>query len=125
MKKILLVEDDVLISSLVATELANAGYAVATAFDGKQGLEALKKDVPNLILLDLLMSEMDGYEMLGLMKQDPAMAKIPVIVFSNLGQPEDIKRAKDAGAVDFYIKASTTPQELREKVNALIGLPEA
>ncbi|MHB0865384.1 MAG: response regulator [Minisyncoccota bacterium] len=115
--KILVIEDDTFLSSLLSGELQHAGYEVLSAADGEQGVEMAKK-MPDLILLDLIMPGMDGFETLAKLKADPVTAKIPVIVASNLGEPEEIKRAKDAGALDFLVKVHFTPKEIIEKIEA-------
>lgn len=117
--KILVIEDDAFLSSLIAGELSSAGYAVLSAADGEKGI-VLAKEMPDLILLDLVMPGMDGFETLAALKADPALAHIPVVVLSNLGQPEDIKRATDAGAHDFLIKVHFTPSEIIEKIKKYV-----
>ncbi len=118
--KILIVEDDAFLSSLIATELKKAGYEVFVAPDGAAGIVLAKNNLPDLILLDLIMPGMDGFETLAALKADQVTTHIPVIVASNLGEPEDIKRATDAGAVDFLVKVHFTPKEIIEKIRKIV-----
>ncbi len=117
--KILVIEDDTFLSSLISSELQGAGYEVLAAHDGTQGLE-MAKEKPDLIMLDLVMPGMDGFETLAALKADPATASIPVVVASNLGEAEEIKRAKDAGAIDFLVKVHFTPAEIIAKIRSLL-----
>src|SRR5437870_2900511 len=124
-KKVLVVEDDSFISTLITTEIQKSGYEVQSAHDGPHALLSAREEKPDLILLDLLMPEMDGFQVLEKLKADTVTASIPVIVLSNFGQPEDIKRATDAGAADFLVKVNFTPTEIIEKVNAIFGQSSA
>ncbi|MHB1163387.1 MAG: response regulator [Minisyncoccota bacterium] len=117
--KILVIEDDTFLSSLLSGELQQAGYEVLSANDGERGVEMAKK-MPDLILLDLIMPGMDGFETLAKLKADPVTASIPVVVASNLGEPEEIKRAKDGGALDFLVKVHFTPKEIIEKIKTIV-----
>src|SRR3989344_6535216 len=119
MKSILVVEDDDFLSSVISGELTSAGYEVFTAFDGSQGVETAKAKRPDLILMDILMPKMNGYEATALLKSGEDTKDIPVVVLSNLGQPEEIERARAAGAEDFMIKVNYTPKEIISKIRSL------
>ena len=82
------------------------------ARDGKEGVEALKIYKPDLILLDLILPKISGFEVMEVMRQDPQLEDAPVIIVSNLGQPEDIQRGRDLGAVEYFIKAKTSIEDL-------------
>ena len=123
MKKIMLIEDDTFISSLITSEIKKAGYEVEAVYDGSRGITAVVEQKPDLILLDLLMPQMDGFQVLEKLKADVATSPIPVIVFSNFGEPKDVKRAKDGGAVDFLVKVNFTPKEIIEKIRNILGAP--
>ena len=112
-KKILIIEDEILLSDLLKMNLKEAGFEVETAYDGKEGLEKAKSFLPDLILLDLIMPVLDGYQVLQEIQKDPVLEKIPVIVLSNLGQEEEIARAKRLGAKDFVVKANLDIFELK------------
>ncbi len=115
-KKILIVEDDRFLRELIAKKIKEQGYDVSEAGDGESGLKLIKETKLDLILLDLILPGIDGFQVLKNIKQDPETADIPVIILSNLGQKEDIDKGMDLGAEDFLIKAHFTPGEIIEKI---------
>lgn len=117
---ILVVEDDAFLSSLVSTRLSKEGYQVTSAFDGDQAWSALQKTVPDLVLLDIIMPGMNGFEVLKKMKADEKLKNVPVIIFSNLGQASEIQEGKELGADDFLVKAKYTLREVLEKIDILL-----
>jgi len=119
-KKILIIEDDKFLRELIFRKLINEGYDVKEAVDGEDGLKIAEKEKPDLILLDLILPEMDGFEVLAKIKEKPALSQIPVIILSNLGQREDIEKGLSMGAVDYLIKAHFTPAEIVEKIRNVI-----
>lgn len=120
MKKILIIEDDKFLRELIVKKLEREGYETSEAVDGEEGFLKIKTEKPNLVLLDLILPSIDGFEVLSKMKEDASLTQIPVIILSNLGQREDIERGLKLGAVDYLIKAHFTPGEIIEKVkNAL------
>ncbi|MBU0723070.1 response regulator [Patescibacteria group bacterium] len=116
-KKILLVEDDLFIRELLARGFRDKGFLVDTAPCVEDGLNQLYKNTPDLILLDLLLPEKDGFYFLEEIKQKPSYKHIPVVVISNLGSQQHIKRAMDSGAADFLIKSNFTIDEIILKAN--------
>ncbi len=118
MKKILIIEDDKFLRELISQKLLKEGYVVNEAIDGEDGIKKTREDKPDLILLDLILPGIDGFEVLSQIKTDPSLATIPVIILSNLGQREDVEKGLKLGAVDYLIKAHFTPGEIIEKVNA-------
>jgi len=119
-KKILIVEDDKFLRELIAKKLSEGGFIVEEASDGEEGIRKIKEGRPDLILLDLILPSIDGFEVLEKIKEDLETKPIPVIVLSNLGQKEDIERGLKLGAFDYLVKAHFTPGEVIEKVrNAL------
>jgi len=119
-KTILIVEDDKFLRELITQKLIKEGYEISEAIDGEEGIKKIKEEKPDLVLLDLILPGIDGFEVLSKMKEDPALAQIPVIILSNLGQKEDVERGLKLGAVDYLIKAHFTPGEIIEKIkNAL------
>ena len=119
-KTILIVEDDKFLRELITQKLIKEGYETSEAIDGEEGIKKIKEEKPNLVLLDLILPGIDGFEVLSKMKEDLALAQIPVIILSNLGQKEDVERGLKLGAVDYLIKAHFTPGEIIEKIkNAL------
>lgn len=121
MKKILIIEDDSFIAKAYQIKLERLGYEVWLASDGKEGLEILEQRLPDLILLDLVMPKMDGFAFLEKIKADPKLKQIPVIVSSNLGQSEDMTRAKSLGANDYIVKTNMSLAELVKKVERFIS----
>jgi DNA-binding response OmpR family regulator len=119
-KKILIVEDDKFLRELMVRKLKNEGYEVLEAIDGEEGLKKIKEIKPDLVLLDLILPGIDGFEVLNQKKEDPKIAKIPVIILSNLGQREDVERGLRLGAMDYLVKANFTPQEIIQKVKNIL-----
>lgn len=115
---ILIIEDDVFFQKFYAEKLEEQGFSIMTASNGKKGLEALKKQEADLIILDLIMPEMDGFEFL----QNFAKLKksTPILVFSTLGQNEDIEKAKKLGATDYVNKSFFDFPKLLEKITNLV-----
>lgn len=118
---ILLVEDDQMISTMYQTKFSMEGYAIEVASDGAAGLEKVKTTKPDVILLDIILPKLDGFAILKEVKSNPETAKIPVILLTNLGQDEDVKKGKTLGADDYFIKSNHTPAEIVEKVASLIA----
>jgi CheY-like chemotaxis protein len=115
-KKILVVEDDKFLRKVYESKLPKEGFLVISATNGEEGLAAIKKELPDIVLLDLIMPVMTGFEMLEQVNKDKSLSKIPVLVLSNLGQDDDVKKAKDLGAKDFLIKSNLSVKEIIEKV---------
>lgn len=122
-KKILIIEDDVFLNELMAKKLLEEGFDVLKAANGEEGLEQARQENPDLILLDLILPGMDGFEILEKLKEDQETSPIPVIILSNLGQREDIERGFDLGADDYLIKAHFTPDEIVERARAPFRKP--
>jgi DNA-binding response OmpR family regulator len=120
MKKILIVEDDKFLRELIVQKLIKEGYETVEAIDGEQGIKKIKEENPDIVLLDLILPGIDGFEVLSQKKEDPGVAQIPVIVLSNLGQKEDVERGLKLGAVDYLIKAHFTPGEIIEKIKNIL-----
>ncbi|MFA6255285.1 MAG: response regulator [Patescibacteria group bacterium] len=114
--KILVVEDESFLLELYEMKLRQVGYEVLKASNGEEGISLARLELPRLILLDILMPKVDGYEMLKELKSDNKTKNIPVIIFSNLSQKEEIEKGLKLGAKDFIIKTSITPTELEVKV---------
>jgi len=122
-KKILLVEDEEIMIDLLQRKLSKEGYEVSVARDGEEGLKKMREmdPKPDLILLDIIMPKMGGFEVMEEMAKDEKLKKIPVIVISNSGQPVELDRAKKLGAKDWLIKTEFDPKEVLEKVKKQIG----
>ena len=121
MKKILIVEDEELILDLLKKKLQQEGYEVSIARDGIEGLEKMSEVIPSLVLLDIVMPKMGGFEVMEEMVKEKGLRSIPVIVISNSGQPVEIDKAQALGAKDWLIKTEFDPQEVIDKVVKQIG----
>ena len=119
-KKILIIEDDKFLRELISRKLSDEGFNIQEAVDGEEGLKKIKEGKPDLILLDLILPSIDGFEVLSRMKEDPGVSAIPVIILSNLGQKEEVERGLKLGAADYLIKAHFTPGEIIEKIKNVL-----
>jgi len=117
---ILVIEDDKFLRELMAQKLIKEGFRISEAIDGEEGLKKIKEEKPGLVLLDLILPGIDGFEVLTRMKEDPEISQTPVIILSNLGQREDVERGLKLGATDYLIKAHFTPGEIIEKIKNII-----
>lgn len=120
-KTILVVEDDRFLSAMYADKLLLSGFQVVTAFDGEEGLTAAREHQPQAILLDILLPKLDGFEVLRRLRAEPQFKAVPVIVLTNLSQPEQVKRGLELGASDYLIKAHFVPAEVVAKLRVLLG----
>lgn len=119
-KKILVIEDDKHLDYLLTTRLRKEGFNFDLAFDAESGLEKLKAQGADLILLDIILPGMNGFEFLEKIKADPRLAEIPVLIVSNLGQPQEIERGRQLGAIDFLVKANVDLDEIVAKINHIL-----
>jgi len=120
-KKILLVEDEPDVLQVTKKTLESAGYDVITACDGKEGLEIARKDLPDLIVLDLLLPGMDGYKVCGILKHDIQYMTIPILILSGRSKPKDHELGIKVGA-NGYLTKPFEPKVLIDKVAELIRL---
>jgi DNA-binding response OmpR family regulator len=118
--KILIVEDDLFLRRLCQNKLEKEGFEVILAEDGMRGIEEAKKTSPNLILLDIILPNIDGFEVLKILRDEVSTKLIPIILLSNLGQKEDIDKGLALGANDYLIKAHFSPQEIVDKVREVL-----
>ncbi|PIR70697.1 MAG: response regulator [Candidatus Niyogibacteria bacterium CG10_big_fil_rev_8_21_14_0_10_42_19] len=118
---ILVVEDDKFLRDLLVNRLIREGFNVVNVISGAEALENISTLKPDLIMLDLVLPGMDGYEVLKILKENPNTAGIPVMILSNLGQKDEIDKAINMGAASFLIKANFTPSEIVSKVKNILG----
>jgi len=118
---ILLIEDDEVLSDVYQTKFELEDYEVVVAKDGVEGQDKVASSKPDMILLDLVMPKMNGFEFLEFLRGSRKTRDVPVLVLSNLGQDFEIERAEELGAVDFLVKAKVTPREVVEKVKELLA----
>jgi two-component system, OmpR family, alkaline phosphatase synthesis response regulator PhoP len=115
-RRILLAEDDRLLRKAAEATLKRKGFTVLTAEDGEEAFRVAKAELPDLVLLDLIMPKRQGFDVLRDLKGCPETARIPVIVLSNLGQDRDIQQAMESGAVAYYVKANLSLEGLVKRV---------
>jgi DNA-binding response OmpR family regulator len=122
MAKILLVDDDALLVRMYQTKLKADGFEVETAADGSEGFNKAKLFKPDLILLDVMMPKLNGFEMLGILKQNLETKRIPVILLTNVGGSEaEIEKGLSLGAVAYIIKADYVPKEIVQKIKEILA----
>lgn len=117
---ILIVEDDVFLADLYKTKFTLEGFKVSAAYDGEKGLELAKKVEPDVILLDLVLPKMSGFDVLREIKLDKKVRDVPVILLTNLSQKSDVEKGLKLGADDYLIKAHFMPSEVVEKIKKLV-----
>ncbi len=118
---ILIVEDDKFLRELISRKLACEKFRIEEAIDGEEGLKKITESKPDLILLDLILPGLDGFEVLERVKDNPSTSSIPVLILSNLGQRDEIERGLKLGAVDFLVKAHFTPEEIVDKIKIVLS----
>ncbi len=119
--RILIVEDDDFLRSLAVTKLEQEGFVVEIAATGDDGLTKALATPPDLMILDLMLPTISGFEVLEKVRANEPTKKLKVIVFSNLGEETDIKKCLDLGVNEYLIKSNFTLDELAEKIKAIIG----
>ena len=119
--KVLIIEDDNFLSDLYKIQFEKSGYKVVQAYDGLDGLSKISIESPSIVVLDLIMPELSGLEVLERLKKDPKFSAIPVVVLSNLRDEEKMKKALTLGAVGYIIKPTLTPKQIVEEVGKYIG----
>ena len=117
---VLIIEDDSYISDMYKIKLESENFEVATAKDGIIGIKMLEKQKPDIILLDVVMPKMDGFDVLKIIKKNIELKGIPVVLLTNLGQKENVEKGFDLGADSYIIKAHFTPSEVIEKIREVL-----
>ena len=120
LKRIMIIEDDKFLSSLIKVRLEREGLTVIQAFDGEEAIELLKTERPDLFVLDLIMPKVTGFEVLQAISMMPEFEKVPVIILSNLAQDSDIQKAKEFGAREYFIKVKISIDDILKKIKALV-----
>lgn len=122
--KILVVDDDKLVRDLYGAEFRNVGFDVATAKDGEEALEKLPSFNPNVVLLDIMMPSIHGFQVLDIARNTPSVKKAKIVVFTALGDSDAREKAQDLGADGYLVKAQTTMKEVVEYVQKLLEVKE-
>jgi DNA-binding response OmpR family regulator len=120
-QKVLLVEDSKAIQQIYRHKLTLEQFQVMTADNGMEAIKLLSQEKPDIVLLDLMMPVMDGYKVLQVIKTDPKLSNIPVLVFSAKGQQEEVEKALNLGAAGFIVKSTTKPNEVVEKIRSVLS----
>jgi two-component system phosphate regulon response regulator PhoB len=123
--KVLVIEDDPSVAEMYRVRLETDGYDVVVGGEGEEGLHLAMSEAPDFIYLDLRLPKLDGFEVLERLRAAPATAQIPVIILNNYGDPETRERGLKFGALDFLVKADTTPGELAARVEDRTGVTAA
>lgn len=120
-KIILLVEDEPLLANLLKQRLEKEGYAILSAGDGEEALSVLKANRPDLILLDVILPKMSGFELMEQLKNNPAYGSFPIVIISNLGQDTDVQKGKMLGAVGYFVKAKLSIEDLVKRIKSFLS----
>jgi DNA-binding response OmpR family regulator len=120
MKIVLIVEDDSFLQGLEAKKLKKEGYEIITASTGEEAMKKINEPDISVILLDLILPNFDGFEILKKIRETDSLKKTPVIVFSNLSEDKDMKKAEELGATDYMIKSNFTLDELLTHINKVL-----
>jgi DNA-binding response OmpR family regulator len=120
--KVLLVEDDLMVVRMYERKLTTDGFEVALAYNGEDGLSALKEDRPDIVLLDIMMPKLSVLDMLKTVKAEAQYKSLPVVILTNLGdRDEDVQQCKDLGAEDYWVKANLRLDDLTGKINKILS----
>ena len=123
--KIIWVEDDKFLGRMVSERMVKTGASPEVVSDGAKAFDAVKNTMPHIVVLDLLVPNVDGFEILRRMKADPTTSSIPVVILSNLGQKEEIDRSKELGADDFLVKATVGLDEIVPRIQLVLSAKKA
>lgn len=118
--KVLLVEDDQFIVDVYSLKLKEAGFIVQTAFNGQEALRKIKEDLPDILLLDLVLPDIEGWEVLKAIKEDDKLSGLKVVILSNLSSKKEIEKGINLGAIKYLVKAQYTPTQIVEEIKKII-----
>jgi DNA-binding response OmpR family regulator len=121
--KILYIEDDITLSGMYTIRMQAEGFEVLQAHDGDTALQAIKTFHPDLVLTDLMMPNLSGYDIIDILRNTVDTANVKIVVMSALSQPEDIEKAKKLGADDFIIKSQVMMEDIIARIRTVLGLP--
>lgn len=121
MKRILFIEDESALQKTFGEILKQEGYEITSALDGESGLRLAKDKKPDLILLDLILPKLHGFEVLKKLKEDPKTKEIPIVVLTNLERMGDVEKALELGATTYLVKENYSLEEIIEKIKKTLG----
>lgn len=116
---VLIVEDDAQLLEMYRTKFLMEKFKVVTALDGREGIDKMLRTAPDIVLLDLMMSKVSGFDVLKIVKESPNLSKIPILILTNI-HADEVDLVKNWGAKDFLLKANTTPDEVVKKVRQIL-----
>jgi CheY-like chemotaxis protein len=119
-RRVLLIEDDRFLRRAGEASLRQRGFAVTVAADGQEGLAKVREEIPDLILLDLLMPKVSGLEVLRTLRAEEKTRSVPVLILSNSSREQDLQEIKELGVTDYLVKANLSLQELGDRVARLL-----
>lgn len=125
MAKVLIVEDDVFMARMYLKIFSHENFEVVMASNGEDGLNKAREIKPDIMLLDIMMPKMNGFQVLETMKKEPELMNIPIIMLSNLAGDQDIEEAKNKGATDYIVKSNYTPHQIIGMVNKVLESPKS
>jgi len=120
MKSILLVEDDPFVVDIYTTKLKEAGFQIEVAENGEEALRQLKENKPDLLVLDIVLPNIDGWELLGKIRTELGFEDLKVVVLSNLSQKAEVEKSLKFGVIKYFIKAHYTPSEVVEEIKKIL-----
>lgn len=120
MKSILLVEDDLFVVDIYTKKLAEAGFSIEVAQDKEEVLQRISEKIPDLILLDIVLPNVEGWDLLKEIKEDLSFKDLKVAILSNLGQKSDVEKGIKLGAIRYFIKAHYTPTQVVEEIKKML-----
>ncbi|MAG44755.1 response regulator [bacterium] len=123
-KKILIMEDDPFIARMYIKKLIKEGYTARQADNGIEGIDIMQTFLPDLVMLDIIMPQMDGFEVIRKLKDTKKFNKIPIVLLTNLGEKENIEKGLALGADDYIIKAHFTPEEAIARIKKILNKNE-
>lgn len=119
--KILLVEDEEMLASMYETKFKKEGYTIAVAHDGEEGVAKAEAGAFTVVLLDIILPKLDGFAVLKKLRENEKYKTVPIIMLTNLGQEEDIKKGSDLGASGYLVKSNVTPTQVIAKVREILA----
>lgn len=119
-KRVLIIEDEAPLSKILAEALTDRGFEVDVAVHGEEGWHKTKENIPDLVLLDIIMPRLDGFVYLKRLRANKKLAGVPVIILSNLGQETDIAEARELGALDYLVKSNHTIEAIVQRVEHVL-----
>jgi len=119
-KKILLVEDDPFLIDIYTTKLEQNNFIVETVNNGEEALEKINDNWPDLLLLDIVLPRVDGWEVLRKIKESPGLKDLKIVILSNLSQAQEVKKGFDLGATSYLIKSHYAPSEIVEEIKKIL-----